>query len=282
MKARDPDRLMHLVLDAEATAEEARELDRLLAADPAARARFEALRELFDQLARVPEKSPPPGLADVIIHKANQHFGRSYISRPGTYHSLPGSIAMSQQPSGSSSKRKIWIGVAVAAAAALLVGHYVFDLPSGGENLSGTVAPAQRYRAPQVSSADVKLGDQSISQLLQDEKIDKALRDPAFQALAANPQAFAALAANAQAFAVLAANPQAFAAIAANPQAFAALAANPQAFAALASNPQALSALAANPQALAALAANPQAFAAKAQANMTATSAASLSATSKK
>ena len=65
-----PDLLMHAVLDGEASAEEARELERVLGSDPAARARFEELQRLFDRLARVPEKAPPPGTVEAIIHKA--------------------------------------------------------------------------------------------------------------------------------------------------------------------------------------------------------------------
>jgi RNA polymerase sigma-70 factor (ECF subfamily) len=72
--------------------------------------------------------------------------------------------------------------------------------PSSGSNVSGTVAPAERYRATQVKSDNVKLGDQTIALLLQDDKVDKLIKDPGFQKLAANQQAMAALAANAKAF----------------------------------------------------------------------------------
>src|SRR3954471_22142023 len=137
---------------------------------------------------------------------------------------------MTQQTGSPSSKRNVFIGIGIAAVAALAVGHYVFEIPSSAENASGTVTPAERYRAPQVKAENVQLGDQTIAKLLQDEKIERALRDPAFQQLAANPEAFAALAANAQAFAAMAAQPQAFQAMASQPQAFSALAAQPQAF----------------------------------------------------
>ena len=168
---------------------------------------------------------------------------------------------MSQQASG---KRKVWIGVAVTAAAALVVGHYVFDIPASGEYASGTVAPAQRYRAPQVKSENVQLGDQSVAKLLQDENVDKALKDPAFQQIAANPQALAALAANAQAFHALSAQPQAFHAIAANPEAFQALFANPAALQALSANAQAFHAISANAESMKAISASPDALAAQA------------------
>ena len=112
MSTHEADRLMHLVLDGEASAEEERRLERLLAADPAARARYQALGELFDQLARVPLQAPSPELSEVIIHKAGQRFGGSSISSPRTQHSQPPGVMMSQQSNG---KRRIWIGVALAA-----------------------------------------------------------------------------------------------------------------------------------------------------------------------
>ena len=70
---------------------------------------------------------------------------------------------MSQQPTNPSRKRTVLIGTGIAVAAALAIGHYVFDVPSSGTNVSGTVAPAERYRATQVKSDNVKLGDQSIA-----------------------------------------------------------------------------------------------------------------------
>ncbi len=60
---------MHTVLDGEATAEEARELDRLLGANPAARGQFEALKSLFDELGSVPQAFPPEGLVAAVMAK---------------------------------------------------------------------------------------------------------------------------------------------------------------------------------------------------------------------
>ena len=50
--------LMHAVLDGEATREEARELEAQLARDAAARAQFDELRSVFEQLRRVPRAFP--------------------------------------------------------------------------------------------------------------------------------------------------------------------------------------------------------------------------------
>src|SRR4030081_2620625 len=66
---RDVDRtlLMHAVLDGEATPDEALELDRLLGADPAARAEFEDLKSLFEGFRRVPKAFPPEGLVAAVM-----------------------------------------------------------------------------------------------------------------------------------------------------------------------------------------------------------------------
>ena len=52
--------------------------------------------------------------------------------------------------------------------------------------MAGTVVPAQRYRAPQ-AAADIKLGDQSLAQLMQNDAFVKLIRDPQIQALAREP-----------------------------------------------------------------------------------------------
>ena len=71
--------LMHTVLDGEATPDEARELDRRLAADPAARAEFEELRRLFDELSHVPQVYPPEGLvASVMAGVSQRTFGDEF------------------------------------------------------------------------------------------------------------------------------------------------------------------------------------------------------------
>ena len=63
---------MHAVLDGEATPDETRELERQLAADPAARAEFDELRRLFDELSRVPKAYPPEGLVASVMARVSQ------------------------------------------------------------------------------------------------------------------------------------------------------------------------------------------------------------------
>jgi hypothetical protein len=220
---------MHAVLDGEATPEEARELDQLLAGDAGARAEFDALRSLFSELRSVPRLDPPTGLAEAV-------WGRLQLSRrprvgvssaePGNpLHPKPGRIRQvlrslahtspekEKTMSQISSKRTLWIGIGVAAAAILIVGYSVIDYPPGGANVAGTVAPAERYRAEQIKAEDVKLGDQAVAQLMQTEAFDRFVRDPKMLALAQDP-AFQALARKTDALAAMVRNPEAFIALA--------------------------------------------------------------------
>ncbi len=180
--------LMHAVLDREATPGEARELELLLVADPVARAQFEELQRLFDGLAAIPKEFPPEGLVASVLAKVpsdstrrggfdqplspSRVFGQTTKGARGTtpvgsatVHriSQPGPFfrgtSMSQQ-SGSLGKRKVWIGIGIAAAALILVLFYTVDFPPGGKDAVGTIVPAQRYRAPQVTEG-VQPGDQS-------------------------------------------------------------------------------------------------------------------------
>src|SRR5271169_5249777 len=141
--------LMYAVLDGEAAAGEALELERLLVADPVARAQFEELRRLFEGLAAVPKEFPPEGLVVSVLAKVPQDstrprgfnqpdqpfspsrvFGQASkrargtspgesvtvhrVSQPGPF--LRGSN-MSGQQSGFLGKRKVWIGIGIGAAA---------------------------------------------------------------------------------------------------------------------------------------------------------------------
>lgn len=173
-----------------------------------------------------------------------------------------------------SRKPYAWAGIAIAAVAVVVAGHYLFGFPPGVDNLTGTITPAERYRAPQqISAADVKLGDQGVAQLLQNDAVVKLIKDPEFQALAADPKALEAIqavAAYPQAFEALVGYPSAFEALARNaPQAstyardhkaFEAMAANAEAFRTLAMNKKAMESLKAQPAAFEAMARHAEAF----------------------
>jgi len=185
MNPSELDALMNAVLDDEATPDESRELDRILAADPSAKARFHKLQILFDDLGRIPMAAAPAGLVDSVMSRLphrrpplgrlRQLFSRSRVSRvPSTEARSTGrgntnhrgsqtgpyylrGDNMSERKIGSP---KVWIGAAAATAAVVLALQYVDFPPKSGDG-SGTIVPAQRYRAAQPTAEDVKLGGQS-------------------------------------------------------------------------------------------------------------------------
>ena len=64
----------------------------------------------------------------------------------------------------SKSKRGLWIAGGVAAAvAAVFIGGLV-DMPTTGDNVTGTIVPAERYRAPQPGDTDLKVGQPAGTQ----------------------------------------------------------------------------------------------------------------------
>jgi len=179
MKPSELTALMHAVLDAEATPAEARELERRLAVEPEARAEFDSLRALFDELKALPQAFPPEGMvASVmaslsstqlsapsrVISKTTQAFPISDTARRASRSVLfSGSKRMNEQNSGARSKRKvIWIGAGIAALAVVLVASSGIDFPPGGTNTSGAIVPAQRFRAEQPAT-DVSAPGQSES-----------------------------------------------------------------------------------------------------------------------
>ena len=176
--------LMHAVLDGEATAAEARELDAVLARDAKAKDEFDELRSLFDGLATVPQRFPPEGLVAAVTARlgelpaartdADQLFAPSGVFgasskdvRGGTPRNKAAvdrvfplwsffrGDTMSESTSGFSGKRKLLIGGGLAVAAvAVAVSTGLFP-PS--TDTAGTIVPADRYRAPQITADDVKV-----------------------------------------------------------------------------------------------------------------------------
>src|SRR5215467_2580695 len=184
MKPAELNASMHAVLDGEATPDEARELERALAADPAARHRFEEWRELWDGLGRIELAYPPEGLVANVM--ADLPHGRpeadddqlfppsgviaasskeSRVISRGTSTTVRATTQTGPFFRGESmiSKRsKVWIGVAVAVAA-IAVGSQFVNYPPRGDEAAGTIAPAQRYRAPQATEGVNVVGGPSGS-----------------------------------------------------------------------------------------------------------------------
>jgi chemotaxis protein histidine kinase CheA len=168
-------RLMHAVLDGEATPAQARDLERLLATDAGARTEFEELKRLFDALDRLPHAYPPEGLVAAIttaVAQQRQLFSQSCViaeDASETRDAIPDSSTRFRPTSGPfpyprgesmTNKRKIWFGAGIAAAIGLIaISSGVIDFPKSGDNTAGTIAPAQRWRGPPTSAPDVKPGD---------------------------------------------------------------------------------------------------------------------------
>ncbi|MGE5089071.1 MAG: anti-sigma factor family protein, partial [Candidatus Levyibacteriota bacterium] len=184
--------LMHLVLDGEATDEEARELEQHLAADAGARARFGELQRLFAGLGAIPQAFPPEGLVASVMANIPQNrpparrssqlladpgvIGPDTMQIRGAGHGRTkgsrslfqpwvffGSTNMSEQNSGHSNKRKIVIGGAIAAAAAIVAVSSLMQAPGDGKDTAGTIMPAQRYQAPQSAVQDVGAGGTAVA-----------------------------------------------------------------------------------------------------------------------
>jgi len=98
-------------------------------------------------------------------------------------------------------------GVSLAAiGAATLYATHLLPLANG--TTAGTIMPAVRYHASQVSNKDINLGDTGVAQLMQTDGFELMVKNPSFRALATNP-GFMALAMNPAALAALQSNPQA-------------------------------------------------------------------------
>jgi hypothetical protein len=192
--------LMHEVLDGEASAHDVRELDRLLAADPEARAEYEALRCLFDGLNSMPKAVPPDGmvaetLARIPSRSKRRHRLRQLSSRWRVFVSDATRLREKSPTRGARTqrnfqgeqnrtevmnKRNLFIGVGVAAVAVIAAAYY-FDFPPSND-MSGTIAPANRSVAAQPGATDVTLptqGDVAPAPVLSDDASRDSMRDGA-------------------------------------------------------------------------------------------------------
>ena len=190
MHRADQLQLMHEVLDGEASADDTRQLEQLLSADPGARSEFEKLRRFFSGLNAIPKAGLSQDLLDDMLAKLPRQQTRRYrlrqlssrwrvfiadsrrrrgasanrASRTKHVFVEPNirNAEMSEPIGGLSSKRKLWIGAGVAAVALVVAARY-FNLPPS-HDMSGTIAPANRSVAEQPGAADVNGTDQAGAQ----------------------------------------------------------------------------------------------------------------------
>jgi pentapeptide MXKDX repeat protein len=202
--------LMFSVLDGEATAEEAGELERLLAEDAAARDEFSSLQRLFERLRSVRQLQAPQGLAEAAADRRQRLAPPARRGR----HSSRGNPGRETHMDPNRSKRSLWIGGGVVVVVGIAIALFTTNFPPDGKNAAGTVAPAQRYRAEQPQAGDVKLGDQSVAQMMQTEAFDRFIKDPSTRALAADANFLALARAHADGLVALGLHPDAVAVLA--------------------------------------------------------------------
>ena len=177
-----PDRLterMHAVLDGTATPGEALALDAVLAVDAEAAAEFESWKAMFVAMKKLPMAHPPQGLVAAIDKKVRadgQLSTPEFVfasGQPRTPRFSNGLRTFFRRPSRSdttdgyghmNTNRKIWAGGAIAVVA-LGVVIFASGFPPKPENVTGTVMPAERYRAPQAGAEAIKLGEPTPSVL---------------------------------------------------------------------------------------------------------------------
>jgi anti-sigma factor RsiW len=175
---------MHAVLDGTASTEQQAALHAELAANPEAADEFASWQTMFRTLAGMPMAHPPEGLVASISAAlpATERVPPETFSKPNQLFVAPSVIGSGQtksiwMPSGfkasttrefgqMNANRKIWAGGAVAAVA-LGVAFFATQYPAKPENVTGTIAPAERYRAPQAGAESVKLGDQTTAPVTQ-------------------------------------------------------------------------------------------------------------------
>ncbi|HEY9400792.1 MAG TPA: hypothetical protein VIP76_04765, partial [Luteimonas sp.] len=171
------------------------ELAALLQRSPEARAYREQLHEVAEALRSAPMPAVPATLRQRILdalpdigagvgttaqpqageagsganprHRRNAPGHAGHAGHPHDHLHSQRSRAMSN----TTNKKALVIGLA-ASIVAVAGGVALFGdrLPHGNQEMAaGTIAPAQRYQASQVTADDVKLGDQSSAQFMQTE-----------------------------------------------------------------------------------------------------------------
>lgn len=147
--------------------------------------------EVTRLLKDLPEVEPPSSLVQDVM--------ATISSRAATRATHP--PAISSKRGETMAKKVLWI-VAATAAGALIVMRFA-GYPPVDKGTEATIGAAQRYQAPQVSSADVKTQDTQLQAFLQsdlfrqlasDKAAQQALKNKEFQRALADASVRAALA----------------------------------------------------------------------------------------
>ena len=171
--------LLQARLDGELTSDQRAELEQLLAADAAARARAGELEALVDTLNLLGPVDPPARVIRTVIDHINEAAAME-SSAPAT-------------TGGSGMRTKVLWGLAAAAAIVLAVLAYSGFPPELGGS-EGAIGAAKRYQAGQIAASDVKLGDQAAQEFLQSDLFDKLMKDESVRKALSDPDIRVALA----------------------------------------------------------------------------------------
>jgi hypothetical protein len=123
--------------------------------------------EVTEMLRDLPEVDPPPALVDNVM---------STIVRRARIETMSPTL----MTKGRTMAKKVLWSVAAAAAVALVVMR-VLGYPTVQDGTEATIGAAQRYQAPQISSADVKLEDAQLQAFLQSDVFRQLASDKVAQ-----------------------------------------------------------------------------------------------------
>jgi len=123
--------------------------------------------DVTEMLRDLPEVDPPPALVDNVM---------STIVRRARIETMSPTL----MTKGRTMAKKVLWSVAAAAAVTLVVMR-VLGYPPVQDGTEATIGAAQRYQAPQISSADVKLEDAQLQAFLQSDVFRQLASDKVAQ-----------------------------------------------------------------------------------------------------
>jgi hypothetical protein len=125
--------------------------------------------EVSTMLNDLPQVDPPASLAPTVMSTIAEHT-KAPVTQPQVTFMRRGSTM---------AKKVLWSVAAVAAVA--LVALRVAGYPPVEEGTEATIGAAQRYQAPQIAAADVKVDDQQFQSFLQSDLFRQLVNDKAAQ-----------------------------------------------------------------------------------------------------
>ena len=138
--------------------------------------------ELSMMLNDLPRVDPPSSLTPTVMSSIAE-YAKAQVTQPQVTFMRRGSTM---------AKKVLWSVAAVAAVA--LVALRVAGYPPVEEGTEATIGAAQRYQAPQIAAADVKVENQQFQSFLQSDLFRRLVNDKAAQEALKNPDLQRALA----------------------------------------------------------------------------------------